>query len=137
MADRSLDKNKGAKKLDRSSRGARSWSGGDLMDNAESLRARVKEWEANLIQIQEDMDRLKIMYEQFSIGVLKRVPSTERIRLERIIRSHVLPRGAPARIKFQMTNLVQRFTLLKTYWDRLEREIEQGKFRKRFGGRDS
>ena len=138
MADRPFDKNKTQKKkLERSTRGARSWSGGDLMDNAESLRGRVKEWEANIIQIQEDMDRLKIMYEQFSMGVLKRVPSTERIRLERMIRSHTLPRGAPARIKFQMTNLIQRFTLLKTYWDRIEREIEQGKFRKRFGGGDS
>ena len=140
MADRPFDKGPAGKKkpnhkLDRSTRGARSWGGDELMDSAENLRLRVKEWESNLGQIEEDIDRLKILYDQFSIGVLKRSPTTERIRLERMIRSYALPRGAPARIKFKMTNLIQRYTLLKTYWDRIEREIEQGKFRKRFGGR--
>ena len=107
------------------------------MDSAESLRHRVKEWEANLKQIEEDIDRLKFLYDQFSIGVVKRVPTTERIRLERMMRAYALPRGAPARVKFKMTNLMQRYTLLKTYWDRIEREIEQGKYRQRMGGRQA
>jgi hypothetical protein len=142
MIDRRFDKTKGQKtakqkKLERSSRRARSWSGQELMDSSESLRQRVKEWEANLAQIAEDIDRLKIFYDQFSIGVRKRVPYTERIRLERMIRAYSLPRGAPARIKFKMTNLVQRYTLLKTHWDRIEREIEMGNYRRRLGRRES
>lgn len=138
MVDRPFDKSKtGKKKLERPSRRAKSWSGDELMDSGEALRHRVKEWEANLSQIEEDIDRLKILYDQFSIGVLKRVPVTERIRLERMLRAYALPRGAPARIKFRMTNLMQRYTILKTYWERLEREIEQGKFRQRFGNRAS
>ncbi len=52
------------------------------------------------------------------------------------MRAYALPRGAPARVKFKMTNLLQRYTLLKTYWDRIEREIEQGKYRQRLGGRN-
>ena len=69
MADRPFDKSspgakKSSRKAERSSRGARGWGGNELMDSAESLRHRVKEWEANLKQIEEELSLTKRQLEE-------------------------------------------------------------------------
>ncbi|MBR58663.1 MAG: hypothetical protein CMH54_11675 [Myxococcales bacterium] len=108
---------------------ATSWTGEELKDSGEGMRARVREWEDTIRKLSEDLEKLRAAFERHYRGVDTRAPGRERMALEREIRRFSVPNGAPARVKFSFQNLIQRLSVLRSYWQRMDRIQEQGGYR--------
>ncbi len=83
-----------------------------------------------LDELEERIEKLKVRYEQYFLGIEKREPVKDRRAVERAIRflrSQVISNTA---LKFRFHMLIQRMTTLKTYWDRVQRQIEDGTYRR-------
>jgi len=108
---------------------ATSWTGEELKDSGEGMRARQREWEDTLKKLADQLERLRAAYERYYRGVDARSPVQDRHALEREVRRFKLPVGAPARVKFSFQNLIQRLSVLHSYWRRMDRIHEQGGYR--------
>jgi hypothetical protein len=76
----------------------------------------------------KEIERLRVMYEQYFMGLIKENPEPRRERVNRIIRQH---HGVPiqnARLKFRFQQSVARYNTYCTYWDRTLRKIEEGTY---------
>lgn len=94
-----------------------------------SIRMAV-ELDSLLDELEARIAKLKIRYEQYLIGIEKFEPLKERKEVARQIRylqSQVVSRTAH---KFKLHALIQRFTTFKHYWNRCQRQIEEGTFKR-------
>ena len=90
---------------------------------AESIDARLDEMERKL-------DRLRVLYENFFMGVDRVPPNVPRRELNRLFvetQQVPIPRST---MRFRFQTLLQRWVLLTTYWNRTMREIEAGTYRR-------
>jgi len=97
---------------------------------------KVEEIETDTLirEFDRRLERLRILYEQYFIGVAKRAPIIE---LKNVVRlKHELDRASlrNAAEKFRYNNLRQKFSSQRAYWDRTMRAIESGTYRRRRGG---
>ena len=102
------------------------------------------ELEKNLSALEEKIERVRALYEQYFVGVEKLEPQIPRKDVDRLLlqmRKEQI-RNTALRFKFQM--LVQRFNTLQQHWGRTMREIENGTYRRdmlraaaRFGVEDA
>lgn len=89
-----------------------------------------KELEKNLTEIEERLDRVRALYEQYFCGIEKVEPQVPRKDLERrifVLRKEQI-RNTAMRFKFQ--TLVQRYNTLSQHWGRILRDIEAGTFKR-------
>jgi hypothetical protein len=105
-----------------------SWLGTDLEDSGRGRKERVNEWNRILDEIEEKVQRLKRDYDRYFMKLEKREPIMDRSVIERMLRHFDIPRGTPAHIKFRFQNLLQRFAIMKTYWERCLRQLEEGRY---------
>lgn len=86
--------------------------------------------EAELELLSKKLDRLRVLYEQFFIGVEKTAPYT--LQKDVVISFHRLgqERIRSAASKFKYQSLVQKFSSYKAYWARTQREIEEGTYKR-------
>lgn len=86
--------------------------------------------EAELELLSKKLDRLRVLYEQFFIGVEKMAPYT--LQKDVVIAFHRLgqERIRSAASKFKYQSLVQKFSSYKAYWARTQREIEEGTYKR-------
>jgi|GEM_PF-2947934 len=91
----------------------------------------VIDTDALIRAFEKRLERLRILYEQYFIGVAKRAPVVE---LKNVVRlKHELDRTVlrNAAEKFRYNNLRQKFTSQRAYWGRTMRAIEAGTYRRR------
>ena len=102
-------------------------------DTVESIRARNKAVEAELVTFRERVESLRTKYDRYFMG-LERIPP-ERIRseLERDLRNSKLENSHKTAIKFRFANIRQRMNTYARYWDRIMRLIEEGRFKREKG----
>lgn len=88
------------------------------------------EVEGKLNELENKLDRLRALYDSFFQGFERTPPLTLRKDVVRIFNelSKVEIRRTALRFRLQM--LMQRFSQFKTLWNRTEREIEEGRYRK-------
>jgi hypothetical protein len=86
--------------------------------------------EAELELLSKKLDRLRVIYEQFFLGVEKMAPYT--LQKDVVIGFHRLgqERIRSAASKFKYQSLVQKFSSYKAYWARTQREIEEGTYKR-------
>ena len=106
------------------------------MDHAEVERA--------LEDIDNRMERLRALYEQYFLGIERLEPLVPRKDLERrpaLLRREQI-RNTALRFKFQ--TLVQRYNSYQQYWNRVARDIDNGTYHRdvlraaaRFGAKDA
>jgi hypothetical protein len=85
-------------------------------------------FDAKLSEFEKKLERLYRTYEQYFIGVEKRPPHAQRREVVRMYRElEQLPMVKTA-IKFRFRSLVQRFNSYKAYWNRTEKQIEEGTY---------
>ena len=81
-----------------------------------------------LDDLQKQMDRCKVLFEQYFLGIQRTAPGQLHVDLERRIRKltqlHIRNTGQ----RFRFTTLSQRFTSYNTYWKRTMRQIEAGTY---------
>lgn len=83
-----------------------------------------------LDELDTKIEKLKIKYEQYLIGVERFEPIKERKEIDRSIRllqSQIFSRTAH---RFKFHGLIQRFVTYQHYWNRCQRQIEEGTFRR-------
>ncbi len=83
-----------------------------------------------LSDFENKLSRLRVLYEQYFIGIEKRPPLTLQREVVRIARSIGNYNLRKATHKFRYSALIQRFNVHRAYWIRTTREIENGTFRK-------
>lgn len=86
------------------------------------------EVEALLNELETKMGRLRALYEQYFQGIERRPPHVVRkdvVRLVFRIENLYIRNTA---LKFRSRSLIQRFNSFKTYWTRVERQIEEGTY---------
>jgi hypothetical protein len=92
--------------------------------------ATDKELEEELNALANDVERLRVMFQQYFLGVEKIPPEFQRAQLEKKIRESKLNEARKGVYKFRFLSLLQRLRTLEVYWDRMLRAIEQGKIQR-------
>ena len=96
---------------------------GRVEESLESVDARLEE-------IERKMDRLRVLYENFFMGVDRMPPNVPRRELNRLMLEMQQTPLRNATMRFRFQTLQQRWVLLTTYWNRTLREIEMGTYRR-------
>ncbi len=86
--------------------------------------------EKELTDLEARIARLRVLYDQYFMGIERMEPTYLRGEVDKIFRrSQVLKRGNTV-LKFRFRSLQQRYTSYRSYWDRIVRMIEDGKMRR-------
>jgi hypothetical protein len=101
---------------------------------SESLMAREEleqqQVEALINELEQKMQRLRALYEQYFMGIERTPPRTARKEVVRLIRRAENVAVRNTAVKFKIRSLVQRFNSYKSYWNRVERQIEEGTYKR-------
>ena len=89
----------------------------------ESMASRIDD-------VERTIERVRGLFEAHFLGIERRAPEVQRQELQRKLDEvRRLPISNTA-LKFRLDTLVQRVTVLSTYWTRTLREIEMGTYRR-------
>jgi phosphoglycolate phosphatase-like HAD superfamily hydrolase len=101
---------------------------------------QLDETTVTLDELENRLDRLRILYDQYFTGIERSPPSVQHKDVERriqVLRKMQLRNGAH---RFRFQTLVQRYTTYLQYWQRIMRKIEEGTHKRdlariaRYGG---
>jgi hypothetical protein len=84
--------------------------------------------DARLSEFEKKLDRLYRQFEQYFVGVEKRPPHQGRREVVRLYRELEQTPMIRTDLKFRFRSLTQRLNSYKTYWTRIERQIEDGTY---------
>jgi hypothetical protein len=84
--------------------------------------------EALVNEFEKKLDRLKVLYEQYFMGIEKREPLVPLKDVARVMRALEQVSIRNTGVRFRYRTLVQRFNVFRTYWSRISREIEKGTY---------
>jgi hypothetical protein len=97
-----------------------------------ALRSNTNRVEPDLGEVLDDLEnrleRLKRLYEQYFLGIQKIPPSQLYKEVERGIRELTQKKPRNTGLRFRLTTISQRFGSYNTYWTRTLRQIEQGTY---------
>lgn len=83
--------------------------------------------EEELADLTARIERLRVLYQQYFMGMERIPPLVQREQLERRVRESALNDVRRAAVKFRFQSLIQRLRTYEVYWDRLQRDIEEGR----------
>lgn len=87
---------------------------------------------AELTELLDSLDalieRTKVMYEQYFLGILKFAPEQLHKDIDRKIRELTQQQIRNTALRYRFTTLAQKFGSYNTYWRRTLREIEAGRY---------
>lgn len=82
----------------------------------------------DIIVFEEKLNELVRKYEQYFLGLEKREPIKLLEEVERTARRYVGTPIVNTMVKFKYNSLVSRLHSYKQYWNRINREIEEGRY---------
>jgi len=88
----------------------------------------IEDLEEVLDNLEKLLDRTKIMFEQYFMGIQKVAPMQLHRDVERKIRELTQQQIRNTGLRFRFTTMCQKFGAYNTYWKRTLREIEQGRY---------
>lgn len=86
--------------------------------------------EQDLNELENRLERLRVLYEQYFMGLEKREPGVARKDVERRMQMLRKVRFPSTAVRFRFQTTVQRYNTLQQYWSRVCREIEAGTYRR-------
>lgn len=78
--------------------------------------------------LETKLNQLKTDYEQYFLGFQKREPERLRSEIDRLIQLYSYQRITNTALNFRYKTVVARYNSYRTYWDRVLREIEEGRY---------
>ncbi|HQP39595.1 MAG TPA: hypothetical protein PLI95_30635, partial [Polyangiaceae bacterium] len=88
------------------------------------------EIEIQIDELEQRVDRLRALYEQYFMGIEKLEPTIQRKDVDRRVwvlrREQIRNTG----LRFRFNNTIQRYNTLQQYWSRILREIEAGTYKR-------
>lgn len=85
---------------------------------------------AEIQQLEQQLEQLRIRYEQYFLGIEKMEPATERTKLKRAIIYAVEDPTNNTAARFRLGNLKQKMATLENYWNRINKQIEEGTYKR-------
>jgi hypothetical protein len=92
--------------------------------------AQEQETEQDLGELENRLERLRILYEQYFMGIEKREPGVQHKEVVRRIQQLRKIRFQSTAQRFRFQTMMQRFNTLQQYWTRTCREIENGTYKR-------
>jgi len=83
---------------------------------------------AELGNVEQDLKELEILYEQYFAGVEKREPVQKREAVARRLRRFVNRKIIQTDLRFRFQTLSTRFYSYVSYWDRILRLMDEGRY---------
>jgi hypothetical protein len=83
---------------------------------------------SDIDELAKQLEKLRLSYEQYFLGLEKREPSKERAHVQRLIREKSGSGVQNTRLKFRLQQLVARYNTFSVHWDRTLRLIEEGRY---------
>ncbi len=83
-----------------------------------------------LDSLEKLLERTKVLYEQYFMGIQKIAPSQLHRDIERRMRELTQEQIRNTALRFRLTTLSQKFGSYNTYWKRTMRAIEQGRYQR-------
>jgi len=99
-------------------------------EKPDSFKARRHRHEQELKSLELRLEKLRVEYDQFFMGIVKVPPVKKREKLQRDLRFSELKKANNTSLRFRYQNLTQKLTTYSAYWERTMRQIEDGTFRK-------
>jgi len=96
--------------------------------SAYSDQEKGAEIEEQLDDLDKRVDRLRVMYEQYFMGIQKQPPSYLHTECERKIRDLTQLQIRNTGLRYRFATITQKFGAYNTYWRRTLREIEAGRY---------
>ena len=78
--------------------------------------------------LENQLDRCKVIYEQYFLGIQKMAPTQQHLEIERKVRDLTQMSIRNTALKYRFATLSQKFSSYNTYWKRTVRQIENGKY---------
>jgi len=96
------------------------------------MARRVKQGPQNvdalIRQFELKLERLKVLYEQYFLGIQKREPRVAHHEVARLMRELDRIKIYNTRLRYRYRSMVQRFNTYRTYWNRTIRTINNGTY---------
>ena len=96
--------------------------------SAYQAQEKGAEIEEQLDQLEKLIDRLRVMYEQYFLGISKLAPAQLHTEAERRIRDVTQLQIKNTGLRYRFATLSQKFGAYNSYWKRTMRQIEQGRY---------
>jgi hypothetical protein len=81
-------------------------------------------------QFERDIERLRILYQQWFMGQQKVEPQHLRVQLNRRVLQIRMDRITNAGMRFRLRGLIQRWNSYLNYWNRIGRQIQEGTYKR-------
>ena len=78
--------------------------------------------------IDQSLDRLKVLYEQYFMGIQKQPPTFIHTDVERKLRDATQLQMRNTRLRYRLATVQQKFGAYNSYWRRTLRQIENGTY---------
>lgn len=101
----------------------------------EQIEASKKAMEDELVALERKLNRIRVLYDQYFMGIERLPPEMMRNDLDKAFMRSKIPRSRSTALKFRFRSTRQKYTSLKSYWDRIIRLIEEGRIRRGITGR--
>ncbi|MFH1529282.1 MAG: hypothetical protein ABIK09_00965 [Pseudomonadota bacterium] len=101
----------------------------------EQLENAKKAMEEEVVELDKKLNRIRVLYDQYFMGVERLPPEMMRNELDKAFMRSKIPRSRSTALKFRFRSVRQKYTSLKSYWDRIVRLIEEGRIRRGITGR--
>jgi hypothetical protein len=92
------------------------------------LDPKAKEFEAQIDSVENRLDRLRSLYEQYFQGIERIEPSMERNAVKRVFQNLRKIRIRNTALRFRFNQLVARMSSYENYWNRIVRQMEEGTY---------
>ena len=83
-----------------------------------------------LDKFETSVEQLRVLYEQHFVEILPQPPDKLKKEVERQLRDLLTAPFKNSQAKFRMRSLITRYQTYKTYWERVNREKEEGRYSK-------
>src|SRR5207253_8792669 len=83
-----------------------------------------------LAELEEAITNLQVLYEKYFLGIDRRPPEQERLRVSRKMREMRTTMVRNTALKFRINTLFAKLISFERMWDRTLREIEEGIYKR-------
>ncbi len=79
-------------------------------------------------QFENKLSKLKVDYEQYFMRVVRKEPAKLRDEMDKFVLNYAYKNISNTQYKFRLNTAIAKYNAYKQYWNRVLREIEEGRF---------
>ena len=99
-----------------------------MLPRAEGNKRPRRELDLEIDRLDTKISELRVLYEQYFIQLLPLPPDKEHRELKRLIRTLLKAPFKNSQTRFRLRQVVQRYHTYNTYWERVFKQRDEGKY---------